>query len=242
MDKFGDHALTCACSGDRTRRHNALRNIVHSAAAEGGLGPEKEKANLLPPSMDHGGFDRRGAAAPPPVGGGWEPPDPGPEHVGRGRRRPADVFIPRGPLGGARALDFAVTSGMRPDRELAVLADPEGAIKAYEDSKRSFRPPGALLATEEACQGAGFDFVPMVMEAHGGGWGAGARAVIGSIARCVAAARNVEPSVTSLELAQRISIALHRENARAILKRRMWSGGADEGEEPSEASPDADLM
>ena len=39
MDKFGDHALTCACSGDRMRRHNALRNIVHSAAAEWGAWP-----------------------------------------------------------------------------------------------------------------------------------------------------------------------------------------------------------
>ena len=130
---------------------------------------------------------------------------------------------------------------MRHDREAAVLADPEGAIKAYEDAKRSYRPPGALLPTEEACQSAGFAFVPMVMEAHGGGWGADARAVIGSIARCVAAARNVEPSVASLELAQRISIALHRENARAILRRRLWEGGEEDGDEPQEASPDADL-
>ena len=116
------------------------------------------------------------------------------------------MFIPLGPLGSARALDFAVTSGMRHDREAAVLADPEGAIAAYEELKRGFQPPGAELPTEEACLRAGFRFIPMVMEAHGGGWGAGARGVIGAISRCVAAARNVEPSVASLELAQRISI------------------------------------
>ena len=81
----------------------------------------------------------------------------------------------------------------------------------------------------------------MVMEAHGGGWGADARAVIGSIARCVAAARSIEPAAASLEIAQRISIALHRENARAILKRRLWAGGSGEEEEPCEASPDAEL-
>ena len=81
----------------------------------------------------------------------------------------------------------------------------------------------------------------MVMEAHGGGWGAGARGVIGAISRCVAAARNIEPSVASLELAQRISIALHRENARAILKRRSWEGVAGRLDEPCEESPDADM-
>ena len=164
-------------------------------------------------------------AAPAPQGGGeWEPPDPGPDQVGRGRRRPADVYIPRGALGSARALDFALTSGMRPDREAAVLVDPEGAIRAYEDSKRNYKPPGADLPTGEACVQAGFDFIPMVMEAHGGGWGVGARKVIGDIARCVAAARNIDPAAASLDIAQRISVALHRENARAILKRRRRLG------------------
>ena len=55
---YGDLALTCACAGDRTRRHNAIRNRVHDAAEERGLGPEKEKAGLLPASMDHGGTER----------------------------------------------------------------------------------------------------------------------------------------------------------------------------------------
>ena len=71
------------------------------------------------------------------------PPEPGPERLGRGSRRLVEVGIPRRPLGGARALGFAVTSGMRPDREAAVRADPDGAIKAYEDAKRSFQPSGA---------------------------------------------------------------------------------------------------
>ena len=32
MDWFGDHALTCPCAGDRTRRHNAIRNHVNDVA------------------------------------------------------------------------------------------------------------------------------------------------------------------------------------------------------------------
>ena len=118
---------------------------------------------------------------------------------------------------------------------------PMGAIKAYDDAKRCFQRLGALLPIEEACSRAGFSFIPMDMETHGGGWGAGARAIVGSLARCVATVRNVEPSVASLDIAQRISAALHRENARAILKRRLWAGEDWGGEELGEASPDADL-
>eukprot|EP00971_Amphidinium_carterae_P038020 747530-Amphidinium_carterae.1 len=29
FDKYGDHALTCACGGDRTVRHNRLRDTLH---------------------------------------------------------------------------------------------------------------------------------------------------------------------------------------------------------------------
>ena len=58
MDRYGDHASVCTCAGDRARRHNGIRYRVCDAAKEGGLGPEKEKAGLLPSSMDHG--DARG--------------------------------------------------------------------------------------------------------------------------------------------------------------------------------------
>mgnify|MGYP002809994340 CR=1 FL=1 len=89
-------------------------------------------------------------------------------------------------------------------------------MTAYEDSKRSFKPAGAPLPTGEACAQAGFEFIPMVMEAHGGGWGAGARAVIGSLARCVAVARNIDPASASLDFAQPISASLLRFNSRAL--------------------------
>ena len=32
LDSFGDHALVCCGGGDRTRRHNLLRNMVFHAA------------------------------------------------------------------------------------------------------------------------------------------------------------------------------------------------------------------
>ena len=56
MDRFGDHALVCACAGDRARRHNALRNQVHDFAKEAGLGPDKEKggASCQPPWRTRG--------------------------------------------------------------------------------------------------------------------------------------------------------------------------------------------
>ena len=213
-----------------------------------GWGPRKRRRGCcLPPwtmgdldlAIEGGGHALTADGRPPE--GDREPPDPGAPPDRRGRRRPAVVFIPRGPLGRARALDFAVTSGMRRDRETAAIADPEEVVRQYEDAKRAFRPPGAELPTEEACLREGFAFIPMVMEAHGGGWGAAARSVIGAVARCVAATRNVEPAVVSLDIAQRISIALHTENARAILKRRLWVGDEWDAEEPGEVSPDADM-
>ena len=48
LDKWGDHALICACGGDRTVRHNALRNVCFEDARLASLRPEREKAGLLP--------------------------------------------------------------------------------------------------------------------------------------------------------------------------------------------------
>ena len=48
MDSFGNHALVCCGGGDRTRRHNLLRNMVYYAASSAHLNPELEKPGLLP--------------------------------------------------------------------------------------------------------------------------------------------------------------------------------------------------
>ena len=59
----------------------------------------------------------------------------------------------------------------------------------------------------------------MVMESHSGGWSKTARQILDGIAKHVKAAWNMEEEVASLRIAQRLSVTLQRENARAILRR-----------------------
>ncbi len=42
VDRFGDHCLVCSCGGDRTKRHNLLRNQVFYMCMSAGLAPELE--------------------------------------------------------------------------------------------------------------------------------------------------------------------------------------------------------
>ena len=83
MDRKGRHAAVCACGGDRTRRHNGVRDRVCTFASAAHQNPEKEKPGLLQPSSDQ------------------------PNAAGR---RPADVFLPSWHRGAGAALDIAITS------------------------------------------------------------------------------------------------------------------------------------
>ena len=47
-DRLGDHAMNCAWNGERIARHNALRDTLHSTAANAALAPTKEGRFLLP--------------------------------------------------------------------------------------------------------------------------------------------------------------------------------------------------
>ena len=118
MDKWGDHALVCQCGGDRTVRHNALRNICFEEAVEAGARPEREKYGLLParPSSD-GLRAARGSSG----------------------RRLVDVWLPKGASGKGEALDFAVTSGMRSDQIRRVIDTPEVVFQNYEQVKREHK-------------------------------------------------------------------------------------------------------
>ena len=98
VDRYGDHCLTCACGGDRTKRHNLLRNEVYHICHSAGLHPELEKPGLLE------GRPLIGASA-----------ESGSSEDQSANRRPADVYIPRWRRGAPAALDFAVTSGLRGD-------------------------------------------------------------------------------------------------------------------------------
>ena len=86
MDRFSLHAGTCAAGGERTQRHNALRNLLASWADRAGLQPEVEKASLLLPQR--------------------------PDKARLSQRRPADIFLPS-LSGGPAALDLLVTATQR---------------------------------------------------------------------------------------------------------------------------------
>ena len=209
MDSFGDHALVCACNGDRTIRHNCLRNVVYEEAVAGGMSPTKEKAGLLPSRPPQDGIHTETTRS------------------NRARRRPADVYLPRGPGNKPAALDFACTSGLRFDRLRAAIDEPDGVCADYEDMKRNFRPDNEDRGTEELCEQQGFQFLPMVIESHSGGWGKTARRALDFISQRISAASNEKSETCSLALAQRLSCALHRENARAILRRLQCPSAAD---------------
>ena len=190
MDVWGDHALTCACGGERTVRHNGVRNVFYEEALEGGLRPEREKAGLLParPAEDNL----------PQV---------------QGLRRPADVWVPRNANGKGEAFDFAVSCGLQSNLFHPSAETPGLVFQRYEEFKRTYKD------TAQLCEARGFVFTPMVLEAHGGGWSPLMRAAVDWIAKRQAACHNEDPCNVSLKIAQRISCSLVRDNARAILQR-----------------------
>ena len=187
MDRYADHATVCSCGGDRTIRHNAIRDQVYSEIRELGSPAEREKAGLLPSRPESDGL--------PAVAQ---------------RRRPADIWIPGQAGAQARAIDFAVCSGFR----APLLGAPEHAADStfaeYEDYKRQYQE------TDLQCRNEGMDFVPFVIEAHAGGVSPLARRTIDSLLKTAPGATEAAP----LRMAQRISCALQREVARAVLRRR----------------------
>ena len=90
----------------------------------------------------------------------------------------------------------------------------------YEELKRTH------LRTADLCAEVGLRFTPCVLEAHGGGWNGAVRGLVEWMAGRTAAAQHTRPEAESLRIAQRISVSLQRENARAIL-RRLVPAGAD---------------
>ena len=194
MDKFGDHALVCCSGGDRTKRHNLLRNCVYHFAISSGLGAELEKPGLLQPRPWVAGGPENGTT----------PSDPQ-------NRRPADVYIARWRRGTPMALDFAVTSGMRDIP--GSIRDASSAVTSYEDFKRTYQD------TERACVSEGVAFTPMVVEAVGGAWGPAASRILSQLAKDKVIQTGENQDKVILQLYQALGVILHRENARAVLKR-----------------------
>ena len=123
------------------------------------------------------------------------------------------MYIPRWRLGLPLAIDFAITSGLRPDVAHASAADPSAALAAYEDFKRNH------LDTARLCAEASLSFAPAIQEADGGAWGPEAQKVFSELAHCKSQITG-EPKDTLLhQLLQSLGVSLHRDNARAIVKR-----------------------
>ena len=96
MDSFGDHAEVCRAKGDIVLRHNAVQRVIHEECRAGGPEADMEKAGLLPARPVEDGAtlleDELEDVARLP-----ERDLPG----GDERRRPADVWLPRGAGGAA---------------------------------------------------------------------------------------------------------------------------------------------
>ena len=124
------------------------------------------------------------------------------------------MYLPRWHRGAPMALDFAVTSGLRSDSLTLSAVDGQSAATRYEDTKNEY------LDTRRHCLSEGVGFTPMVVEACGGGWGPAANDFWWKLAKTTALATGERPAVVEGHLRQALGVTLHRENARAILKRR----------------------
>jgi len=198
MDVYGDHCLVCSCGGDRTKRHHLVRNEFYFLCNSAGLNPELERPACLRPRPIIGGCAEDGS-----------------QRDDTGARRPADVYLPRYRLGAAACLDFAVTSGLRTDILPATLQDNQAPARRYEDYKCSH------LDTKSTCEAEGMTFIPMVMEACGGSWGPSAHKVLNELAKSSATASGESESIAVERILQNTGFIVHRESARAIVRRRV---------------------
>ena len=143
--------------------------------------------------------------------GGLLPPRPD-EPTDTGARRPADVFVPNWHGGAPAALDLAITS---PQRQAALsLASGEAgaAARLYEQRKRMF------LDTEAQCAQQGIAFLPMVAESSGG-WGQSGVKVLRKLANKAGARDGTPASLHMSQYLERLSVAIRRAAARAVLRR-----------------------
>ncbi len=199
MNTFGDHSLVCPAGGDRSIRHNLLRDAVFNIARAAGARPESEKPGLLRPRPQIGSVEEDGVQFQ--------------GSLGPAARRPADVYLPSFDGGHRTALDFACTSGIRCGFTFLSARDGSAATVSYEARKCKF------LDTEALCKRENIVFTPCVCEASGGSWGPIARRVFATLANSAAKFTGDNPSRKLEEILQTLSVILQRANALAILVR-----------------------
>jgi len=118
LDRKGYHAGMCCAGGDRTARHNELRNKVFNLAKAAALSPELEKPGLLLPAK--------------------------PDDTSNDRRRPADLYLPAWLNGSPAALDFAVTAPQRQDALELASREALAAATTYSQTKRNYLQTDSL--------------------------------------------------------------------------------------------------
>ena len=106
-----------------------------------------------------------------------------------------------------------MTSGLRQGAVSASARCGARAAADYEERKRQH------LHTQATCAAEGLQFVPLVAEACGGGWGPAAERAWKALAQAVAARTGETAAVEQERLLQALGVALQRENARAVLRR-----------------------
>ena len=215
MDMWGDHALVCLSGPDRNNRHNAIQKCIFEDMQWANMSPDKEKRGLLPardPEADDSYCTDKTS-----------------------KRRPADIFAPTGEGGQAAAFDIAVTCALRQElmpRQLEIADAPEAVVDRYAQAKRDYIAKSDSLSTEALCRKEKIRFIPLVVEAHGGGWSKELQRIIDWVASKQAAASGLDAATASTRIAQRISCALQRVNAEAINRRRLGRGNHGGTEEP----------
>ena len=122
LDAKGHHPASCAAGGDRTQRHNALRDLVAEHAARAGLRPELERPGVLLPQR--------------------------PEDTHVARRRPADIFLPTWVGGSPVALDFAITAPQRQETLARAAEEDLAAAAAYAARKAAFEGTAEACAAQ----------------------------------------------------------------------------------------------
>ncbi|KAJ1503691.1 hypothetical protein HMI55_002349 [Coelomomyces lativittatus] len=123
----------------------------------------------------------------------------------RGSERPADVQL------GDRCCDVAVTHPLQPKHLLASAAARGSAVEAYAADVKCRK-------YSAACTAANLVFVPLVVSAFGE-WSDSSRPIFKEIASRIAAHKGIPFATAKAQLTQRLSIALMRGNARALLQR-----------------------
>eukprot|EP00660_Eupelagonema_oceanica_P019634 gene19634-biopygen32906 len=95
------------------------------------------------------------------------------------------------------------------------------------------------LDTAAHCQEDGILFIPMVVEACGGAWGPAARSVWAEVAWCSAQLAGETIPFKAEQIQQSLSMILHRENARAILRRAPPASAMPAAPSPLPSAPAA---